>query len=100
MGKYSKVRKSGAILLSMIAILTLAACGNESPTSTPVTVPATATTAALGATATTALAGVTPSTSTLQGTVKVGIMLPLTGSQAEVGSDEKRGYDMAIQDIN
>jgi branched-chain amino acid transport system substrate-binding protein len=100
MGKYSKVRRPGAILLSMIAILTLAACGNESPTSTPVTVPATATTAALEATATTALAGITPSTSTLQGTVKVGIMLPLTGSQAEVGSDEKRGYDMAIQDIN
>jgi branched-chain amino acid transport system substrate-binding protein len=27
-------------------------------------------------------------------------MLPLSGSQAQVGADEKRGYEMAIEDIN
>ena len=33
-------------------------------------------------------------------TVKVGVLLPLTGSQAKFGEIEKRSYDMAVEEIN
>jgi branched-chain amino acid transport system substrate-binding protein len=33
-------------------------------------------------------------------TIKVGVLLPLTGSQAKFGEIEKRSYDMAAEEIN
>ena len=33
-------------------------------------------------------------------TVKVGILLPLTGSQAEFGDIEKKSFDLALEEIN
>ncbi|MGE5283789.1 MAG: ABC transporter substrate-binding protein [Actinomycetota bacterium] len=33
-------------------------------------------------------------------TVKVGVLLPLTGSQAKFGEIEKRSYEMAVEEIN
>ncbi|MBE0602732.1 MAG: hypothetical protein IH611_03765, partial [Deltaproteobacteria bacterium] len=32
--------------------------------------------------------------------VKVGVLLPLTGSQAKFGEIEKRSYEMAAEEIN
>ena len=33
-------------------------------------------------------------------TIKVGVLLPLTGSQAKFGEIEKRSYEMAAEEIN
>ena len=33
-------------------------------------------------------------------TIKVGVLLPLTGSQAKFGEIEKRSYEMAVEEIN
>ncbi|MFZ0484092.1 MAG: ABC transporter substrate-binding protein [Desulfobacterales bacterium] len=35
-----------------------------------------------------------------EGAVKVGIVLPLTGSQAEFGDIEKKSFDLALEEIN
>ncbi|MGA2956591.1 MAG: ABC transporter substrate-binding protein, partial [Thermodesulfobacteriota bacterium] len=35
-----------------------------------------------------------------QDTMKIGVILPLTGSNAVIGQEEKRGIDMAIEKIN
>jgi len=36
----------------------------------------------------------------LQGTVVIGAVLPLTGTNATIGKDQKRGIDLAVADIN
>ena len=35
-----------------------------------------------------------------QDTIKIGVILPLTGPNAVIGQEEKRGVDMAIEKIN
>ncbi len=38
--------------------------------------------------------------SSLPKVIKIGVILPLTGGQATSGQDEKRGFDLAVQEIN
>ena len=52
----------------------------------------------LGLTLLVATWGVLPCTA--QDTIKVGIVLPLTGDQAKFGEIEKLSFDLALEEIN
>jgi branched-chain amino acid transport system substrate-binding protein len=41
-----------------------------------------------------------PAPAWAQGTIKVGIVLPLTGSEAKFGEIEKQSFDLALEEIN
>lgn len=104
------VRVSLALVLAILSLSMLAACGDNTATTAPAaTTAASATAAATTAAATTAAATTAAATSAattaasggnLSGEVKVGAVLTLTGDNSPYGISQKNAIELAIGEIN
>lgn len=93
-GRFSP-RFSFLVFLSLVSMTLLAACGDNTATTTPITAAGSvATTAAAGSVTTAAAAG------NLSGEIKVGALVTLTGNNSPFGIAIKNGYDLAVSEIN
>src|SRR5690349_15957727 len=94
------------VILALVSMTLLAACGDNTATAPapttaaalPTTAAAAATTAAAGAT--TAAGGTTAAASTLTGQIKIGAIATLTGNNSPFGIAIKNGFDLAVEEMN
>ncbi len=79
-------------LVTLLATFGLAACGGSAPASAP---PA----SAAASVAAPAAASPKPAASS-RGTIKIGVVMPLTGPQADLSKDNRDGWDTYLDSIN
>jgi branched-chain amino acid transport system substrate-binding protein len=88
----------------LVLALILTACGAPAETAAPATQPPAATEAPAtepsAATEAPATAAATEPAAELPETIKVGVVVPLTGRYAAGGDQVRNGYELAVEDIN
>lgn len=95
------MKKLLAALLTGTMMFSLAACGSDAPAATSTTPAASTEAASTGAASTEAAASTTPvSGGALTGTLKLGIIGPLTGGAAIYGNAVSNGASIAVEEIN
>lgn len=98
-GRVSGISGGLLVILAMVLMLVLAACGDNTaiPTSNPL--PGTTTPRATFGSSSSNTPTSQPA-STLTGQVKIGMLATLSGSNSPFGIAQKNGYDLALEELN